>query len=84
LKQVSGFKWDEENGADINSNTLPVWNTYIDVCALSTLYYFTHHNIYPEVPKGCTLQNKGLAVKIYLLASIFVTLMEMCRDGECE
>jgi hypothetical protein len=60
LKQVSGFKWDEENGADINSNTLPVWNTYIEVCALFTLHYFTHHN-YPEVPKGCMLQNKGLA-----------------------
>jgi hypothetical protein len=32
----------------------------LQVCALSTLHYFTH-NIYPEVPKGCTLQNKGLA-----------------------
>jgi hypothetical protein len=27
----------------------------------SPLYYFTHHNIYPEVPKGCALQNKELA-----------------------
>jgi hypothetical protein len=60
LKQVSGFKWDEENGANINSNTLPVWNAYVEVHALSTLHYFTH-NIYPEVLKGCTFQNKGLA-----------------------
>jgi hypothetical protein len=61
LKEVSGFKWDKENDADINSNTLPVWNAYVEVCALSTLHYFTHHNIYPEVPKGYVLQNKGLA-----------------------
>jgi hypothetical protein len=62
LKQLSGCKWDEENGTDINSDTLPVWNAYVEVCALSTLHYFTHHNIYPEVPKGCMLQNKGLAI----------------------
>jgi hypothetical protein len=36
LKQVSGFKWDEENGTDINSDTLPVWNAYVEVHALST------------------------------------------------
>jgi hypothetical protein len=60
LKQVSGFKWDE-NGTDINNNTLPVWNTYVEMYALSTLHYFTHHNIYPGVPKGCVLSNKGLA-----------------------
>jgi hypothetical protein len=45
----------------LNSNTLPVWNAYIEMHALSTLHYFTHHNIYPEVPKGYILQNKGLA-----------------------
>jgi hypothetical protein len=61
LKQVSGFKWDEENGTDINSDTLPVWNAYVEMHAHFTLYYFTHHNIYPEVPKSCVLQNKGLA-----------------------
>lgn len=30
LNNVSGFKWDEENGADIDGDTLPVWNTYVD------------------------------------------------------
>jgi hypothetical protein len=53
-------KLDKKNGTNINSNTLPVWNAYVEICALSTLHYFTH-NIYPEVPKGCTLQNKELA-----------------------
>jgi hypothetical protein len=61
LKQVSGFNVNEENGTYINNDMLPVWNAYIEVCALSTLHYFTHHDIYAEVPKGCTLQNKGLA-----------------------
>jgi hypothetical protein len=48
LKQVSGFKWDEENGADINSNTLPVWNAYIEVCALSIL----HYSLTIDLPRG--------------------------------
>jgi hypothetical protein len=37
LKQVSGFKWHEENDAGINSHTLPVWNAYVEVCALSII-----------------------------------------------
>jgi hypothetical protein len=43
------------------------------VCALSTLHYFTHHNIYPEVLKGYMLQNKGLATifqQMMMLSSV--------------
>jgi hypothetical protein len=59
LKQVSGFKWDEENGADINSDTLPVWNTYIEVCALSILYYSLTIISTQRYPKAVHFKTKG-------------------------
>jgi hypothetical protein len=31
LKKVSGFTWDDEYGADINSDNLAVWETYVEV-----------------------------------------------------
>jgi hypothetical protein len=31
LKNVSGFKWDEDNGVNVNEDTLPVWNAYVEV-----------------------------------------------------
>jgi hypothetical protein len=31
LKNASGFKWDEDNGADVDEDTLPVWNAYVEV-----------------------------------------------------
>jgi hypothetical protein len=30
-KNVSSFKWDEDNGVNVNENTLLVWNTYVEV-----------------------------------------------------
>ena len=37
LKNVSGFKWNEEDGADINGDTLAVWNAYVEVSTSSNL-----------------------------------------------
>jgi hypothetical protein len=31
LKNVSGFKWDEDNGVNVNEDTLPVWKAYVEV-----------------------------------------------------
>jgi hypothetical protein len=59
LKQVSGFKWDEENGADINSNTVQVWNVYIEVCALSTLDYSVTIISTQRYPKAMHFKTKG-------------------------
>jgi hypothetical protein len=28
IKKLSGFTWDDENGANVNVNTLPVWQDY--------------------------------------------------------
>lgn len=44
LKNVSGFKWDEENGADVDGDTLAVWNAYVEVSTTLTLHNFTHHS----------------------------------------
>jgi hypothetical protein len=59
LKQVSGFKWDEENGADINSDTLPVSNAYIEVCALSILHYSLTIISTQRYPKAACFKTKG-------------------------
>jgi hypothetical protein len=59
LKQVSGFKWDEENSTDINSNMLSVWNTYIEVCALSTLHYSLTIISTQKYPKTAHFKTKG-------------------------
>jgi hypothetical protein len=29
IKKLSGFTWDDENGANINVDTLPVWQDYV-------------------------------------------------------
>jgi hypothetical protein len=57
---------------------LPVWNAYVEVHALSTLHYFTHHNIYLEVPKGCALQTKGWP---YYLSMQMLMLSSVCTRG---
>jgi hypothetical protein len=40
LKNVSGFKWDEDNGADVDEDTLPVWNAYVEVSITFFLLIF--------------------------------------------
>jgi hypothetical protein len=34
IKPQSGFKWDEERGANIDESTAVVWEAYEKVCSL--------------------------------------------------
>jgi hypothetical protein len=52
LKNVSGFKWDEDNGVDVDENTLPVWNTYVEV-SITSFFSFFINPIDTEVSEGC-------------------------------
>jgi hypothetical protein len=63
LKQVSGFTWDDEYGADINSDNLAIWDTYVEVSTVPRpLFAIKIDEKHPEeVPKGHQVQKKGLA-----------------------
>jgi hypothetical protein len=51
---VSSFKWDEDNGVDVNKDTLPVWNAYVEVSITSLSSNFLLINT--EVSEGCKVQ----------------------------
>ena len=40
LKDQSGFKWDEQHGVDIDSDSESVWDAYVIICSPSLLLLF--------------------------------------------
>jgi hypothetical protein len=52
---VSGFKWDEDNGVNVNEDTIPVWNTYVEV-SITSFFSFSINPIHTEVSEGCKVQ----------------------------
>jgi hypothetical protein len=37
---MSSFKWDEDNGVNVNKDTLPGWNTYVEMSIVFFLLIF--------------------------------------------
>jgi hypothetical protein len=52
---VSGFRWDEDNGVNVDEDTLPVWNAYVEVSITFFLLIFINP-INTEVSEGCKVQ----------------------------
>jgi hypothetical protein len=59
LGNVSGFKWDEDNGVNVNEDTLPVWNAYIEVSITFFLLIFLLILSIQRYPKAARFKNKG-------------------------
>ena len=59
MKQQSGFKWDERNGADIGPESQAVWDAYIIVS--SQMRYLLHRtNSYKEKTKSGSILEQGM------------------------
>lgn len=43
IKSQSGFKWDDEKGADIGPENEAVWKEYVKVCSMILLRIFEAH-----------------------------------------
>jgi hypothetical protein len=55
-KNVSGFKWDEDNGVDVNEDTLSVQNAYVEV----SITFFLLISINPIDTEVSRFENKGV------------------------
>lgn len=63
LKQVSGFTWDDEYGADINNDNLAIWETYIEVRTIPGLPSTVNIDRDPlkRYPKAARFKKRGFA-----------------------
>src|SRR5271155_4576504 len=43
IKGQSGFKWDDEKGADIGPESEAVWDEYVKVCSMILLQFSSLH-----------------------------------------
>ena len=60
LKEQSGFKWDEQHGVDIDSDSESVWDTYMIICSpSSTIHFVWLTSAWQKNPKAGPFQNCG-------------------------